>query len=333
MRELLSHSQGELATRYDYKNIVGRSDVMRRVLHALDRITATDVSVLIEGESGTGKELIARALHANGPRGGAAFVGENCGAVPETLLESILFGHVKGAFTGAGADRKGLFELAHRGTLFLDEVGEMSAAMQVKLLRALQEGEVRRLGASAPVKVDVRVIAATNRDLKAEVAAGRFREDLFYRLNVVRVVLPPLRERREDIPLLAQHFMAKLRRELGKGPGAIADDAMARLARHPWPGNIRELENVLKNAFVMAETARIHAGDLGALPAPEAPRRPAPTAARGRTIAEGDAEAIRTALERAGGKVAPAAAALGMPLRTLYYKLSKLGLARRGPRT
>jgi DNA-binding NtrC family response regulator len=291
------------------------------------------VPVLVEGESGTGKELVARALHANGARAKGPFVSENCGAVPEGLLEATLFGHVKGAFTGAAADRKGLWEMAHGGTLFLDEVGEMPPSMQVKLLRALQEGEVRRIGGNVTIKVDVRVIAATNRDLAAEVKAGRFREDLFYRLNVVRVELPPLRERKEDIPLLVTHFLEKLAREMGRknGPTAVADGAMAKLVRHAWPGNIRELENVLKNAYVLAESRTIELTDLEGLAAP----RPAQITALPsfqEPVSEAEIGRLREALEKCGGNVAEAAASIGMPKRTFYYKLTKMGLARRGPR-
>jgi len=334
VRELLEASTRDFVSRFDYRAIIGRSSALQKVLKVLDRVTATDVNVLIEGESGTGKELVAKALHANGARAKAAFVSENCGAVPEGLLEATLFGHVKGAFTGASGDRKGLFELAHGGTLFLDEVGEMPASMQVKLLRALQEGEVRRVGGANTILVDVRVVAATNRDLAAEVKGGRFREDLFYRLNVVRIELPPLRERREDIPLLAKHFLEKFAKDLGGAgrPKEIKDAAMARLLKHPWPGNIRELENVLKNAFVMSEGTAIGPGDLDALgaSAPKPGSPPSLTVVSSASVP--DAEKIRAALDKVDGNVAQAAAALGMPLRTLYYKMTKMGLARRGPR-
>jgi DNA-binding NtrC family response regulator len=300
---------------------------MREVFRLLDRITDTEVTVLIQGESGTGKELVARALHVNGPRSKGPFVAENCGAVPEGLLESVLFGHVKGAFTGAAGDRKGLFELATGGTLFLDEVGEMPPSMQVKLLRALQESEVRRIGAAAPVKVNVRVIAATNRDLREEVAAKRFREDLFYRLDVVRVPLPPLRERAGDVPLLARHFLARFQEQLGTGPASISGPAMGKLTRHSWPGNIRELENVLKSAYLLSTGKEIAPGDLK-LAAPAA-EPPALRLLQGAKIGEMEERLIRDAMEKAAGRVAAAAELLGMPERTLYHKLARLGLKRK----
>jgi transcriptional regulator with GAF, ATPase, and Fis domain len=235
-------------TKFAYDAIVGRSEALLDTLKLVDRVTPTDIPVLLIGESGTGKELIARAIHANGPRARRPFVSENCASVPETLLESTLFGHVRGAFTGATSTRAGLFDVADGGTLFLDEVGEMSPAMQVKLLRVLQEGEVRPVGGERPRKVDVRVICATHRDLEAMVAEGTFREDLFYRLNVVAVRVPPLRERREDIPLLVAHFMEK------HGSRAkIARAALDRLVAYPWPGNIRQLENEVRRAIVLAD--------------------------------------------------------------------------------
>src|SRR6476620_2427933 len=221
----------------------GRTPRMLELFRLLDRVTDTALPVVIYGESGTGKELVARAIHHNGPRRQRAFVSESCAAIPETLLEAALFGHVRGAFTGAQGERRGLFEIAHGGTLFLDEVGEMPASMQVKLLRVLQQGEFRRVGGEKTIKVDVRVLVASNRDLSRLVEEGRFREDLFYRLNVVRVALPPLRERREDIPLLVEHFLAKHAQAAGKPAKRVARAALTKLLGHRWPGNVRELEN------------------------------------------------------------------------------------------
>jgi transcriptional regulator with PAS, ATPase and Fis domain len=216
----------------------------------------TDTTVLLLGETGTGKELFARLIHDNGPRRGARFVAQNCGALSETLLESELFGHTRGAFTGATAERKGLFEEADGGTVFLDEIGETSPAMQLRLLRVLQEGEIRRVGASAPRKVDVRVLAATNTDLEADVEAGRFRKDLYYRLNVFPIRLPPLRERAEDIPMLAEHFLRVYRERARRAVPSISPEAMRHLRAYPFPGNVRELENEIERAVALADPGR-----------------------------------------------------------------------------
>jgi transcriptional regulator with GAF, ATPase, and Fis domain len=239
-----------LELKYTYSHIIGESKQMRKVFKLLDRVTDSNVAVFIHGESGTGKELVAKAIHFNGPRKQQRFVAENCSALTETLLESELFGYVRGAFTGAQADKKGLFELASGGTLFLDEVGDMTAAMQMKLLRVLQEGEVRRVGGKETIKIDCRIISASNKDIKKLVEAGQFREDLYYRLNVVRVDLPPLRERHEDIPLLIEHFLG----DEGRGPRKrFTREALDLLMRYPWPGNIRELKNVVERAKILAE--------------------------------------------------------------------------------
>jgi transcriptional regulator with GAF, ATPase, and Fis domain len=247
-------------TRYRYDEIVGRSEPIRELLRLVDRVTTSDVPVLLVGESGTGKELVARAMHRNGPRARRAFVSENCASVPEPLLESTLFGHVKGAFTGASAARAGLFEIADGGTLFLDEIGEMSLAMQVKLLRVLQESEVRALGGERVRPVNVRVIGATHRDLDAMVAAGGFREDLLYRLNVITLRVPPLRDRPEDVPLLVDHFV---RKHSGDRKVRVTRAALAKLTSFPWPGNVRQLENELRRALVLGE-GTIDVGDLSA---------------------------------------------------------------------
>jgi transcriptional regulator with GAF, ATPase, and Fis domain len=232
-----------LGTKYDYREIIGRSPAILQTLRLLDRVVDSDVPVHVHGESGTGKELVARAIHANGPRGKAPFVSENCAALTETLLESELFGYVKGAFTGAEKDRKGLFEQAHKGTLFLDEVGDMSQGMQRKLLRVLQEGEVRPVGGVQPIHVDVRIVSASNRDLSAMVEDGSFREDLYYRLRVLHIRMPPVRERKEDIPLLVSHFLDREAKRMGGKPRRLAPGVIELLAAYDWPGNVRELEN------------------------------------------------------------------------------------------
>ncbi|MBI3099600.1 MAG: sigma 54-interacting transcriptional regulator [Planctomycetes bacterium] len=254
VREVLRHSQSQLETKYNYKNIIARSPRMQEVFRLLDRVTDSNVPVLIEGESGTGKELVARAIHFNGPRLKGHFVSENCGAIPESLLESELFGYMKGAFTGAGEDRKGLFELASDGTLFLDEISDMPLEMQKKLLRALQEGEIRRVGGKENLPVNVRIISASNKDLQDLIRQGKFREDLYYRINVVKIKLPPLRERREDIPLLVDHFLGQFAREAGKPQSQEVDrDALRLLMAYAWPGNIRELENEIYRAATLSE--------------------------------------------------------------------------------
>ncbi|HVB37543.1 MAG TPA: sigma-54 dependent transcriptional regulator, partial [Vicinamibacterales bacterium] len=234
-----------LHTSHQFANIVGRSEPMLAVFTLVETVAPTNSTILITGESGTGKELVARAIHVHSLRRDRPFVAVNCGALPETLLESELFGHMRGAFTGAASNKKGLVEVAEHGTIFLDEIGEMSPMMQVKLLRVLQERKFRRVGGVEEVEADIRVIAATNQDLGRLVADGRFREDLYYRINVIPVHLPPLRERREDIPLLAEHFLAKYREQMSKQVVAISHDAMAHLEAAGWPGNIRELENVI----------------------------------------------------------------------------------------
>jgi transcriptional regulator with GAF, ATPase, and Fis domain len=251
-QEELHSTRMALRTQYDYHSIVGRTSKMMELFRLLDRVTETDLPVVIQGDSGTGKELVARAIHFNGPRSSGPFVGENCSAIPETLLESVLFGHVKGAFTGADRDRKGLFEVASGGSLFLDEVGDMSPAMQTKLLRVLQDGEVRRVGGSRTFATDVRIITASNRDLKTLVEKGTFREDLYYRLNVIRIQIPPLRERREDIPLLVEHFLKK---HAPDRPRRVLPEALGALMGYGWPGNVRELENEIMRAAALGGEA------------------------------------------------------------------------------
>jgi Nif-specific regulatory protein len=242
----------ELKSRYRLENLVGQSKAIQHILAVAATAAKSTAPVLISGDTGTGKELVANVVHYNSPRSKGPFVKINCGALPETLLESELFGHVKGAFTGAVENRKGRFELAHRGTLFLDEVGEMSPRLQVKLLRVLQEGEFEPVGGTRTRRVDVRVVAATNKDLGEEIRAGRFRKDLYYRLSVVPIHLPPLRDRREDIPLLVDHFLEKYNRENGRNVTKISREVLDRLLGYPWPGNVRELENCIERAVVMS---------------------------------------------------------------------------------
>ncbi|MFV9646598.1 MAG: sigma 54-interacting transcriptional regulator, partial [Desulfobacterales bacterium] len=244
--------KSEVQARFNLQGVVGSSPAIRRVFALLDKVMDTTTSVLIQGETGTGKELIARVIHYNGPLKDKPFVAENCGALSENLLESELFGHVKGAFTGAIADKKGLFEQADGGTIFLDEIEEMSPAMQVKLLRVLQEGQLRPVGGSRTINVDVRLIASSNRDLEEEVRKGNFRKDLFYRINVFPVTLPPLRERREDIPLLAAHFLKKFAKKLKRPAVRLTPQAVDLLSRFDWPGNIRELQNEIERALTLA---------------------------------------------------------------------------------
>ncbi len=311
-------------TRFRYDEIAGRSEPMRAMLKMVDRVTASEVPVLLAGESGTGKELVARAIHANGPRGKRAFVSENCGSVPESLLESTLFGHVRGAFTGASATRAGLFDVADKGTLFLDEIGEMPLSMQTKLLRVLQNGEVRAVGAERSRTVDVRIIGATHRDLEAMVAAGTFREDLFYRLNVVSVRIPPLRERREDIPLLVNRFVEKYSAGMRT---KVTRAAMDRLGTFPWPGNVRQLENEIRRALVLADD-RIDVTDLS----DEVSRGAGGAAARDAGLglkARVDAletDLVRDALGKTKGNQTRAAELLGVSRFGLQKMMKRLGV-------
>jgi two-component system response regulator AtoC len=308
--------------------IVATSQDMIDLLELMERVAAYKSTVLVTGESGTGKEVLARAIHAQSPRRGEPFVAVNCGAIPETLLESELFGHAKGAFTGADRAKRGLIREADGGTLFLDEVGELPTALQVKLLRFLQEEEVQPVGESKARPVDVRVIAATARDLELEVAASRFREDLFYRLNVMRLEVPPLRERPKDIPLLADHFIARFRDTLGKPVSAVTDEALERLVAYPWPGNVRELENLIERAVILADGNRITIREL-----PEGVVSLRPTGRGGeneldmkRARRAAEIEVIRRALHATGGNRTHAARRLGISHRSLLYKLKDYSL-------
>ena len=311
------------------RELVGESAPMRQVLELARRVAGHDTTVLITGESGTGKELLARAIHRMSPRAKAAFVAINCAAIPEQLLESELFGHVRGAFTGATADRAGLFEEADGGTLLLDEIGDLPLGLQAKLLRVIEDGEVRRVGDRQTLKVDVRLLAATAKALEAAVQRREFREDLFYRLNVVRLQLPPLRERVDDIPVLLNFFLEQVGRRIGRTLTMTAE-AMARLSRHPWPGNVRELRNAIERAAVLSATGRLEPVDFGFI---EAPGPAGSTGARNgerielRTqVEELEREVIRQALATAEGNRREASRRLGVSLRTLFYKMKRYEL-------
>jgi two-component system response regulator HydG len=330
----------EFQKRYKLDALVGRSAPMRELLTKVVRVAPTDVTVLITGESGTGKELVARAIHANSRRASRPFVPVNCAAIAETLLESELFGHAKGAFTGAVRLRRGLLEEANGGTFFFDEIAETTPAFQAKLLRVIQEHEIRRVGDNASIAVDVRVLAATNQDLRKAIAEKRFREDLFYRLNVVPLVTPPLRERRDDIPLLAQHFVDRFNGRNG-ARRMLTHGAMLKLQTHDFRGNVRELENIIEQAAALARADEIDANDVflekheamdGAPAQGPAADRPGAAAPRGKTLAEivdaAEREAIRQALARSEASLEGAARELDVSSTTLWRKMKRLGLHR-----
>jgi two-component system NtrC family response regulator len=315
-----------LAERHRVEGIVGESGAMQEVLSIVHRVAPSDATVLIRGESGTGKELIAKAIHHASPRASGPLVRVNCAALPETLLESELFGHEKGAFTGAGATRHGRFELAHGGTLFLDEIGDLPLHLQVKLLRVLQEREIERVGSSRAITVDVRLLAATHRDLEALVRDGRFREDLYYRINVVTVTLPPLRDRREDIPWLLEHFLDRYAQRNGKTVRGLTREARDVLLRYDYPGNVRELENLVERGVVLTRDDVIGAADLP-LSLTTADEDPVPDDASLSAAVEGlERRMIRAALAQADGVQTKAAETLGISERVLRYKLRKYGL-------
>lgn len=314
----------EFKEKYHFEKIIGRSQAMRNVLNRVGRVAPTDAIVLITGESGTGKELIARAVHANSRRADKPFVTVNCAAISETLLESELFGHARGSFTGAVTARKGLFEEADGGTFFFDEIAETTMSFQAKLLRAIQEGEVRRIGENKPITTDIRVIAATNVDLVEAVKEKRFRQDLYYRLNVARFTLPPLRERREDIPLLVEYFLDKFNRKLGFHPGArLAEDVMSHVVQYSFPGNIRELENMVEQAVAFSGGGLIGVDDI----VPQVPRK---KSSAGRTLADivddAEREAIEAALTAHDRNRERAAEALGISPTTLWRKMTRLNV-------
>jgi DNA-binding NtrC family response regulator len=293
---------------------------MQKVFDILQQVAPARASILITGESGTGKELVAEAIHERSPRKSGPFIKLHCAALAETLLESELFGHERGAFTGAVARRDGRFQMADGGTLFLDEIGEISPALQVKLLRFLQEHEFERVGGGQTIHVDVRIIAATNRDLAAEVKAGRFREDLFYRLNVVNIEMPPLRERRSDIPTLAEHFLGRFTRENAKTVRGFTAEALDRMVGHEWPGNVRELENAIERAVVLATDDLIGLAQLPSSVAPRSSESELPPIP-GTTLADLERFAIMKTLEAAGGATSKAAEILGISVRKIQYKL------------
>ncbi len=310
-----------LRARHRIPSIIGASPAMQQVFDTVLQVAPSRASVLITGESGTGKELIAAALHEHSPRAAGPFVKLHCAALAETLLESELFGHEKGSFTGAVGRRDGRFQQADRGTLFLDEIGDISPSTQVKLLRFLQEHEFERVGGNQTIKVDVRVVAATNRDLRQLVREGKFREDLFYRLNVVSIEVPPLRARPSDIPLLAAHFLEKYARENGKTITGFTDDALQRLTRYPWPGNVRELENAVERAVVVCRGDKVRGEDLSPVVAPaEAPTDGMPQVP-GASLADLEKFAILRTLEHTGGSTSRAAEILGISPRKIQYKL------------
>lgn len=328
LKQEIDTLRSELKDRFQFKNIIGQSGVMQEVFRALEKVVHSNVTVLIQGESGTGKELIARAIHYHNPqRSNKPFVAVNCSALPESLLESELFGHEKGAFTGATGKRIGKFEVASGGSIFLDEIGLMTPATQAKMLRILQEREFERVGGNELVKVDVRVISATNKDLEEAVRTNEFREDLFYRISVFPIKLPPLRDRREDIPLLAAHFIDKFARQESKEIEGVAPDALELLMAYNWPGNVRELENAIERAVVLASTREITPKDL-------------PNTVRSigeKRIYESDntlsswiekleEEALRNALLENGGNISQTAKKLGIGRATIYRKAKKYGL-------
>jgi DNA-binding NtrC family response regulator len=327
-----AYLRSQLEDRYRIDGLVGKSRVMRDLFQLLETVAATSSTVLITGETGTGKELAARAIHHNSPRRANRFVAINCSAIPETLLEAELFGHVRGAFTGAIGTRQGRLEQAHKGTLFLDEIGTMSPALQSKLLRVLQEREFERVGDSHTIKIDVRVIAATHSDLARMVADGSFREDLFYRLNVIPVQLPPLRDRREDIPILVQHFLLKIGPDSGRPNVTVSQDALRRLMAYPWPGNVRQLENALERALAFSHgRTQIDVQDLS----PEIQNQAAATDTAEmwfpddgvdfeRYIEGVELSLIRRSLERTQGNKRQAAKLLNLKRTTLIEKLKRL---------
>jgi DNA-binding NtrC family response regulator len=335
-KELASHQLREenrslreaLGQRYQYDNIVARSEKMQAVLALVERVAPTNSTVLLGGESGVGKDLIARAIHQHSNRASGPFIKINSTAIPETLLESELFGYEKGAFSGATTSKPGKFELADKGTLFLDEIGDVPPAIQVKLLRVLQEREFERLGGTKTLKVDVRLIAATNRDLRAALEEGTFREDLYYRLNVVAIDIPPLRDHKEDIPALANFFLEKFARESGKPIRGITPAAMNLLLDFHWPGNVRELENIIERGVTLSAGSTLDVADIHLdAPTPRAAAGAVPVLPSGMTLDQWEDEAIREALRQANGNKSQAARALGLSRNALRYRLSKIGVS------
>jgi DNA-binding NtrC family response regulator len=329
LKHEVSNLRREVGERYAPQNLIAASPAMRRILELVEVVAASDSSVLIQGESGTGKELVARAIHFRGARAARPFIAINCAALPEALLESELFGYAKGAFTGAATDRKGLFEEADSGTILLDEIGDMPVLLQAKLLRVLQEGEVRRVGAASVRRVDVRIVASSNRDLAGLIRESKFREDLFYRLNVIPLVIPPLRERKEDIVPLCGHFLALYGGKLGRKTQSLSAEAFQLVQNHDWPGNIRELENVIARAVTLSASPVISTEEFKVIFSLGGPRLADSAGAAGRSDdapSNKEREEIRNALKAANGNQTRAALALGMGRNTLWRKMKKYGI-------
>lgn len=317
-----------LGRRYAYGNVIANSEKMQDVLALVERVAPTNSTVLLGGESGVGKDLIARAIHEHSSRASGPFLKINSTAIPENLLESELFGYEKGAFSGATSAKPGKFELADKGTLFLDEIGDVPAAIQVKLLRVIQEREFERLGGTKTLKVDVRLIAATNRDLRAALEEGTFRQDLYYRLNVVAIDIPPLRDHKEDIPALADFFLLRFARASGKEITSLGPDAIELLLQFHWPGNVRELENIIERAVTFAKGPALTAADIHLDPVrPSSSTAAAPILPEGMTLDRWEQEIIREALRRANGNKSQAARALGLTRNALRYRLSQMGVS------
>lgn len=330
LREENRNLREALGQRYQYANIVARGEKMQAVLALVERVAPTNTTVLLGGESGVGKDLIARAIHEHSHRASGPFIKINSTAIPETLLESELFGYEKGAFSGAASSKPGKFELADKGTLFLDEIGDVPAAIQVKLLRVLQEREFERLGGTKTLKVDVRLIAATNRDLRAALEEGTFREDLYYRLNVVPIDIPPLRDHGEDVPALAEFFLQKFARESGKPAHTITPTALKLLMDYHWPGNVRELQNVVERAVTLSTGSQISEADIHLdSVSRRAPSESSPVIPAGMTLDRWEEEIIREALKQANGNKSQAARALGLSRNALRYRLSQMGVSDR----
>ena len=331
LKDRVRYLEGEIRDKYKFEGIVGNSNAMLEVLKITSRVCRTESTVLVTGESGTGKELIARAVHYNSPRKDGPFVVINCGALPENLQESELFGHVKGAFTGAIRDKMGLFQQAQKGTVLLDEIGETLPSTQVKLLRFLQDGEIRPVGGNKSIFVDTRIIAATNENLEKAVELGRFRKDLFYRINVIRIHIPPLRERREDIPLLVEYFLEKILEKFKKGKRVFSEEAMYAFMNYDWPGNIRELQNMIERAVALSKSEIINVDELP-LPVPveefaALSRNPLDDERKKSfivtTLAEQEKNAIIDALNKYGGNQTKVSQVLGISTTTLWRKIKK----------
>ena len=320
----------ELRDKYRFENIIGNCDAIEKVFRVMEKVARTDSSVMISGESGTGKELVARDIHFNSERAAKRFLPINCGALPENLLESELFGYKRGAFTGAGQDKIGLLKAADKGTIFFDEIGDMPLPLQVKLLRAIQERECYPLGSNDPVSFDVRIICASNKDLDREVREGRFREDLLYRINVITIQLPALRERKDDIPLLANYFLRKYEKPLGRTAMRFSKGAMRLLINYPWPGNVRELENTVERSAILAETDVIHTHDLPEKLHNVAAAAVASAQTAGMTLEELEREHLRRVLNEVKGDKVKASQTLGIHLSTLYRKVQRYRLENEG---